>query len=220
MHSACAAGLVQRALKTLARRRRWGWTKDRALSHGTLTHPWVLTRRVDDLIAGPPDGAIAGQLAASALARGAWLAVARQPMKDVVALGLATSADEQQALLEAQVNPLLASPAGFVAGSSETLCLDADWRAVNVRRLMCLLRRAALKRGATYVFEPNGDTLRRTVERAFEAMLDQLLRRGAFAGRSSAEAYRVDVSDALNTAARRDAGQLRIDLKVAPCAAR
>ena len=152
-----------------------GLDESRALSHGTLTHPWVLTRRVDEPIAGPPDGAIAGQLAASALARGAWLAVARQPMKDVVALGLATSPEEQQALLEAQLNPLLASPLGFVAGSSETLCLDADWRAVNVRRLMCLLRRAALKRGATYVFEPNGDTLRRTVERAFEALLDQLL---------------------------------------------
>lgn len=193
-----------------------GPDEGRALSHGTLTHPWVLTRRVDELISGPPEGAIAGQLAASALARGAWFAVARQPMKDVVALGLATTADEQQALLEAQVNPLLASPAGFVAGSSETLCLDADWRPVNVRRLMCLLRRAALKRGATYVFEPHGDALRRTVERAFEAMLDQLLRRGAFAGRTSAEAYRVDVSDELNTPARLDAGQLRIDLKVAP----
>lgn len=193
-----------------------GADEGRALTHGTLTHPWVLTRRVDELIAGPPDGAIAGQLAASALARGAWFAVARQPLKDVVALGLATTSDEQQALLEAQVNPLLASPVGFVAGTSETLSLDADWRAVNVRRLMCLLRRAALKRGATYVFEPNGDTLRRTVERAFEAMLELLLRRGAFAGRSAAEAYRVEVGDELNTAARRDAGQLRIDLKVAP----
>ena len=193
-----------------------GVDEGRALSHGTLTHPWVLTRRVETVIAGPPDGVIAGQLAASALVRGAWWAVARQPLKDVVALGLATTPDEQQALLEAQVNPLLASPAGFVAGHSETLSPDADWRPVSVRRLMCLLRRAALKRGATYVFEPHGDALRRTVERAFEALLDQLLRRGALAGRSSAEAYRVDVSDELNTLARRDAGQLRIDLKVAP----
>ena len=66
--------------------------------------------------------------------------MANQPLKDVVALGLPASTAERQALLEAQVNPLVASPAGFVAGSSETLCLDADWRAVNVRRLMCLLQ--------------------------------------------------------------------------------
>jgi hypothetical protein len=193
-----------------------GSDETRALSHGTLNHPWVLTRRVDDLIAAPPDGAIAGQLAASALRRGAWIAVANQPLKDVVALGLAASTPERQTLLEAQVNPLWASPAGFVAGSSETLCLDADWRPVNVRRLMCLLRRAALKRGATYVFEPNGAALRRTVERAFEALLDQLLRRGAFAGRSAAQAFRVEAGDEINTPARVDAGQFRIDLKVAP----
>ena len=193
-----------------------GVDESRALSHGTLTHPWVLTRRVDNLIACPPDGAIAGQLAASALARGAWIAVANRPLKDVVALGLAASTDERQALLEAQVNPLVASAAGFVAGSSETLLQDADWRPVNVRRLMCLLRRAALRRGATYVFEPNGPTLRRTVERAFEALLEELLRRGAFAGRSAAQAYRVEVGDEINTEARRDAGQFRVDLKVAP----
>ena len=159
---------------------------------------------------------MAGQLAASALARGAWIAVANRPLKDVVALGLAASTDERQALLEAQVNPLVTSPAGFVAGTSETLLQDADWRPVNVRRLMCLLRRAALRRGATYVFEPNGPTLRRTVERAFEALLEDLLRRGAFAGRSAAQAYRVEVGDEINTEARRDAGQFRIDLKVAP----
>ena len=193
-----------------------GEDETRALSHGTLNHPWLLTRRVDDTIAAPPDGAIAGQLAASALSRGAWIAVANQPLKDVVGLGLADSTEERQALLEAQVNPVWASPAGFVAGSSETLCLDPDWRPVNVRRLMSLLRRAALQRGATYVFEPNGATLRRTVERAFEALLDQLLRRGAFAGKSAAQAFRVEVGDEINTPERLDAGQFRIDLKVAP----
>lgn len=193
-----------------------GADETRALSHGSLIHPWVLTRRVDDLIACPPDGAIAGQLAASAVTRGAWIAVANQPLKDVVALGLPASTAERQALLEAQVNPLVASPAGFVAGSSETLCVDADWRAVNVRRLMCLLRRAAVQRGAIYVFEPNGAALRRTVERAFEALLAELLRRGAFAGRSAAQAYRVVVGDEVNTPARADAGQFHVDLKVAP----
>lgn len=188
----------------------------RAHSHGALHHPWLLTRRVDDLVACPPDGAIAGQLAAGALARGAWLAVANRPLRDVVALGLAAGDDERQALLEAQVNPVVATPAGFVLGSTETLDLDPDWRPVNVRRLMALLRRAALRRGATYVFEPHGDTLRRTVERAFEALLALLFSRGAFAGRSAAEAFRVELGDDLNTPARRDAGEFRVDLKVAP----
>ena len=190
--------------------------EERALSHGTLQHPWLLTRRTDEVAPCPPDGAVAGQLASGALERGAWIAVANRPLADVVAVALAAGTADRQALLEAQVNPVFGSPIGFVLGSAETLVADADWRPVNVRRLMSLLRRAALRRGATYVFEPNGDALRRTVERAFEALLDELFRRGAFAGRRAGEAYRVEVGDAVNTDARRDAGQFWVELKVAP----
>jgi hypothetical protein len=193
-----------------------GNDEQRALSHGALHHPWLHTRRVDTLITCPPDGAIAGQLAASALARGAWFAAANRPLRDVVALNLAASDADRQALIEAQVNPVVSGPAGFVLETTETLALDADWRPVNVRRLMCLLRRAALRRGATYVFEPNGATLRRTVERAFEALLQALFVRGAFAGRSAGESFRVEVGEEVNTPARADAGQFWVELKVAP----
>lgn len=190
--------------------------EERALSHGALQHPWLLVRRTADTLACPPDGAVAGQLAAQALDRGAWIAVANRPLRDVVALKLAASDAERQALLEAQVNPVHASPRGFVLGTAETLTADADWRPVNVRRLMSLLRRAALRRGALYVFEPNGAALRRSVERAFGAMLEELFRRGAFAGSKAAEAYRVEVGDEVNTPARHDAGQFRVQIKVAP----
>jgi len=193
----------------------------RALSHGSLQHAWIYTRRGDasqgaPLIGCPPDGAIAGQLAASALARGAWLAVANQPLKDVVAVSLNPSTAERQALLDAQVNPVWLSPVGHVLGSADTLLNDADWRSVNVRRLMCLLRRVALQRGAAYVFEPNGPALQRTVERAFNALLDGLFQRGAFAGRSVNEAFQVVVGDELNTPQRLDAGQFWVELRVAP----
>lgn len=193
----------------------------RALSHGSLQHAWIHTRRGDarqgnTLIACPPDGAVAGQLAASALARGAWMAVANQPLKDVVATSLNPSADERQALLDAQINPVWLSPIGHVLGSADTLLDDDDWRSVNVRRLMCLLRRVALKHGAHYVFEPNGPALQRTVERAFNALLDTLFQRGAFAGRNVSEAFQVVVGEEVNTPQRNDAGQFWVELRVAP----
>ncbi len=190
--------------------------EQRALSHGTLQHPWLIARKTTGSVTCPPDGALAGQLAAGALDRGAWIAVANRPLRDVVALRLAASGAERQALLDAQVNPIHASPAGFVFGSAETLIADPDWRPVNVRRLMSLLRRTALLRGALYVFEPHGAALRRTVERAFGAMLEELFRRGAFAGSNAGQAYRVEVGDEVNTPARRDAGQLWVQIKVAP----
>jgi phage tail sheath protein FI len=81
---------------------------------------------------------------------------------------------------------------------------------------MSLLRRLALQRGITYVFEPNGAALRRTVERSFEAMLGDLFRRGAFSGARAELAYRVNVGAEINTPQRRDAGQFWVELQVAP----
>jgi hypothetical protein len=193
-----------------------GYDEVRALSHGALYHPWLLTRRVDGLIASPPDGAVCGQLAANAIDRGAWAAVANQALRDVVALTAAGSRDDMQNLLDAQVNLVRASPHGFVLATADTLTPEADWRPIGVRRLMTLLRRLALRRGATYVFEPNGATLRRTVERGFEAVMDELFRRGAFAGANAKTAYRVEVGEQLNTPQRNDLGQFWVELKVAP----
>jgi hypothetical protein len=196
-----------------------GVDEGRALSHGALYHPWLLIRRDEDPIVFPPDGTVCGQLAAGALDRGAWLAVANRPLRDVVAvdaLGTRPSRDERQRLLDAQVNLVLSTPHGFVMSTADTLSGDAAWRPINVRRLMSLLRRLALRRGITYVFEPNGPTLRRTVERGFEAVLDDLFRRGAFAGTRPESAYRVEVGDDLNTPRRRDLGQFWVELKVAP----
>ncbi len=188
----------------------------RALSHGALYHPWLLTQRVDSVIASPPDGAVCGQLAAGAIDRGAWAAVANQPLHDVVALTAAATRDDLQNCLDAQVNLVRSSPQGFVLATADTLTPDADWRPINVRRLLTLLRRLALRRGATYVFEPNGATLRRTVERGFEAVLDELFRRGALAGANAQAAYRVEVGDEINTPHRNDLGQFWVELKVAP----
>jgi hypothetical protein len=196
-----------------------GDNETRALSHGALHHPWLMLRRDTEAIWFPPDGAVCGQLAAGALARGTWIAMANRPLRDCVALsppGMRPSQEQRQQLLDAQVNLLRSAPIGFVASSSDTLAIDSDWRPINVRRLMCLLRRLALQRGVSYVFEPNGAVLRRTVERGFEALLDQLYRRGALAGATAERAYQVNVGDDINTRQRRDAGQFWVELKVAP----
>jgi hypothetical protein len=196
-----------------------GVDETRALSHGALYHPWLTIRRDEEVIAFPPDGSACGQLAAGALDRGAWIAVANRPLRDVVAVdapGTRPSREARQRLLDAQVNLVLSAPHGFVLSTADTLAPEADWRPVNVRRLLSLLRRLALRRGATYVFEPNGATLRRTVERGFTAVLDDLFRRGAFAGGRPEAAYRVEVGDEVNTPSRRDRGQFWVELKVAP----
>jgi phage tail sheath protein FI len=78
---------------------------------------------------------------------------------------------------------------------------------------MSLLRRVAVRRGSPYVFEPNGDVLRRAVERGFTQMLDELFRRGAFAGKGREDSYRLGVNP---TSQDRDAGRLVVEIGVAP----
>ncbi len=100
--------------------------------------------------------------------------------------------------------------------SADTLSDDPDLRPINVRRLLILLRRLALRLGATYVFEPNDDAFRRLVQRGFEALLDDMFGRGAFAGATPATSFQVVTSQALNTPESVDQGHFIVELKVAP----
>jgi phage tail sheath protein FI len=191
----------------------------RALGYGALYHPWPITTEADDptqFRPVPPDGTIVGSVARRALERGAWVAPANDPLRDVIALDHPVERAQLQRLQDAQLNVLRHEPHGFLVLSADTLTDDVDVRPVDVRRLLQLLRRAALLHGPAYVFEPNDDALRRRVQRAFEDLLGLLFRLGAFAGATASEAYRVDVGDPPNNAASIDAGRLIVQLKVAP----
>lgn len=189
------------------------------LGYGALHFPWLLVTnpdRPDELRWIPPDGPTAGVLAKRAAERGAWIAPANVPLRDVVALASDIAADQRLPLLEAQVNGIERTPRGFLALAADTLGTDEELRSINVRRLLQLLRRLALRHGETYAFEPNGDELRRAAQRGFEAVLGALFRVGAFAGRRPDEGFRVVVSDPPNTEASVDAGRLIVELRVAP----
>ena len=191
--------------------------EQRALSFGAIYHPWLVTPSGDvdtpELIALPPDGAAAGIAATRALARGAWIAPANVVIRDIVALSGPLADTDRQAIGEAGVNLVRRDARGFLVLEAQTLSTEPDWRQINVRRLMSLLRRTALRRGQRYVFEPNGDVLRRAVERGFAQMLDELFRRGAFAGKGRDDSFRLVVNP---TSQDRDAGRLIVEIGVAP----
>lgn len=196
---------------------RYGET--RALSFGALYHPWLVSRedeRARTLARQPPDGAAAGVLARRALGRGAWIAPANEPLNGVVALAPPLPESARADLQEAQVNLFRQEPRGFLSLSADTLSTDEDLRPIGVRRLLMLLRRLALRLGATYVFEPNGDAFRRLVKRGFEGMLGDMFSRGAFAGATPETSFRVVTNSELNTPQLADQGRFIVELKVAP----
>jgi hypothetical protein len=186
----------------------------RVPSYGGLYHPWPITG--SNQLASPPDGAVVGVLAANAAARGAWIAPANVPLREVVSLTPAIDPASWLALQQAQVNVLRNDPRGFLVLSAATLSEEPGFEFINVRRLLILLRRLALRRGASYVFEPNGGALRRAVGRGFTALLTDLFRRGAFAGATPADSFAVVTGDGVATDTDRDAGRFVVELRVAP----
>lgn len=182
-------------------------------SYGALYYPWLyasdsgnpqIVRRL------PPDGAAAGIIATRAARLGAWVAPANEPLRDVVQLDRPVGDEWLQALQDAQVNVVRHDPGGFLWLAEDTLTDDPELRPIAARRLLQLLRRAAILWGVRYVFEPDGDSLRRTVRRAFERLLAGMLELGAFAGATASESYQVSVDPPSDDAS------LVVELRVAP----
>jgi hypothetical protein len=193
--------------------------EEHSLSHGALYHPWPVSSgeaRPLALRSMPPEGAACGVMARRARERGAWTAPANEPWRGVVALTPPLPAERWEEFQEARINLVRQHPQGFLTRSSSTLSSDPELQPISVRRLLALLRRAALRLGATYVFEPNDPAFHRLVQRGFETLLGDLFARGAFAGTARDRAFQVSTHGGRNTLSAQEQGQFFVDLKVAP----
>jgi hypothetical protein len=199
-----------------------GLDEQPALGFGALYHPWLATlpesstNRSFELRWSPPEGAMCGLTAELSRREGAWIAPANRPLAGVIALEPVLDPESLDAMISAGLNPVLEQPRGFVPFHSDTLALEDAVRPINVRRLLILLRRLALREGAASVFEPNDDDLRGRVRHRFERVLSDLFVRGAFAGREPRDAFRVGVESAANALRAIERGRLIVELRVAP----
>ena len=196
-----------------------GYGERSAFSYAALYYPWlIVSEDASSLKTIPPDGTACGILALRASTRGAWIAPANELLTGVVALTPAVSRTNWQRLQDAQVNLVRQEPRGFLCLNADTLSDEEedDLRPINVRRLLILLRRLALRLGATYVFEPNSDAFRRLVQRGFETLLGQMFVLGAFAGSTPATSFQVVTDTSINTAQSVDLGRFIVELRVAP----
>jgi len=183
------------------------------LSYAALYHPWLAFTAGNFI---PAVGAICGTMAKHTLEQGAWLSSANQPLAGVVALDPDLEQAAWQRLTLAQINLVRQVPRGFIVFNDDTLSRSTELQAVNVRRLLILLRRLALREGNTYVFEPNDVDFRDKVRQRFERLLSDLYVQGAFTGTSPDAAYRVIVDNSVNTPQSLDLGRFIIELRVAP----
>jgi hypothetical protein len=196
-------------------------SEERTLSYAALYHPWLTTRvkgseGAEEIRLLPPTGAVGGMTAAKAIRHGAWIAPANTPLIDVVSLDPPIDRAGWARLFRRQVNLVRLDPRGFLLLSADTLYPDAELRPINVRRLLILLRRLALREGHTYVFAPNSADLRRRIYYRFDGLLAGLYSRGAFAGATPTEAYQIITDSSVNPQSSVDLGRLIVELRVAP----
>jgi phage tail sheath protein FI len=191
------------------------------LSFGALFHPWPIVRETsgalhDAIWPVSPEGAIAGAIADRTLHSGAWYSVGNQILQGVVSLAPVLGDRAVAMLLAAGINPIAQQPRGFAALASQTPTDLPELGELHVRRLLILLRRLAVREGSDLVFQTNDDALRRLAERKFNALLGRLYVRGAFAGGTHQQAYRVVADASVNQSSGVDLGRFIVELRVAP----
>ena len=179
-------------------------------------HPWVASTLGDSPVWAPPDGAVAGRMAAGALSRGAWIATVGQRLDRAVDVRWHLDVDDVLELRDHRVNSLILDRAKVVVVGNDTLADDRLIAPVTVRRLLIVVRRLVRREGNVLAFENNGPLLWSLVSTRFERLLGEMFRLGAFAGATPAEAFRVICDRGLNPPSSIDAGRLVVELQVAP----
>jgi hypothetical protein len=181
---------------------------------GALYYPWPVNGA--GLLV-PPCGHVAGVYAATDAAHGVARAPAGGVLLDVTDLETGIDAGRQAPLNTAGVNCLRALPArGIRVWGARTVSALPEWRYVNVRRLVLTVCRWTDRNLARAAFEPNTPATRARIRRVLTAYLTQLWDSGALQGATAAAAFQVVCDDSNNTANMRDAGQLFVDISLAP----
>jgi phage tail sheath protein FI len=105
---------------------------------------------------------------------------------------------------------------GIRVWGARTLSRDAEWRHLNVRRLVLTVLRWIDVNMTWAALEPNVPALWARIERELTTYLNTLWRDGALQGDSAAEAFFVRCDAELNPAAGREAGEVVTQIALAP----
>jgi hypothetical protein len=190
-------------------------------SSGVLYAPRVL---VPGAGPSPASGAVAGVYARSDAMRGVWRSPAGLDLPLRGMTGLSVNLDQHAAdrLLGLAINPLLdfPRPPGPVIWGARTIASAQDTtdelRFVAVRRLVLFIERSVGAGVKWAEFEPNDEILWARLVAAVGEFLLGLHRAGALAGSAPGQSFFVRCDRTTMTQADIDAGNIQIEIGVAP----
>ena len=115
------------------------------------------------------------------------------------------------------INCIRAFPGrGIRVWGARTLSSDPAWRYLNVRRLFNFVEESIFEGTQWVVFEPNDQRLWGRVKRTINSFLLRVWRDGALFGATPDQAFFVKCDEENNPPENRDAGQLIVDIGIAP----
>jgi phage tail sheath protein FI len=161
----------------------------------------------------PPAGYVAGLYARIDGRRGVWKAPAgtEATLSGTITLEHQLNDLHSDELNPKGINALRQIPgAGRVVWGARTMVPNSEWRYVPVRRTAIFLRTSIYNGIQWAVFEPNDEPLWASLRASIGGFMETQFRNGAFAGRTSDQAYFVKVDAETTTEIDQAAGVVNI----------
>jgi phage tail sheath protein FI len=188
--------------------------------YGAFYFPWVTVMDpvTDSLVNVPPSGHMAGIWARTDATRGVHKAPANESVRGALNLTYRLTRSEQGVLNDAGVNCLrLFAREGIRVWGARTIADAAsEWRYLNVRRLFNMVEESIAEGTNWVVFEPNDQTLWKSIRRDIGSFLTRVWRDGALLGATPEEAFFVKCDAETNPPDVIDAGQVVALIGLAP----
>jgi hypothetical protein len=165
----------------------------------------------------PPSGHIAGAIAATDLSIGVHKAPANIELAWAQDVTVPVDMAAHGVLNTQGVNVIRTAPGRALSlMGARTVASDPTFRFLNVRRLLCMIRKALSLATRWAVFEPNNPHTRAVVTASIDRFLRQLWTGGALPGATAAAAYQIVCDDTNNPVETQNLGELNVDVAVAP----
>jgi uncharacterized protein len=203
------------------------WRQQTAALSGTARRfaagyaPWIAvtdpTRGGRRIV--PPSGHVAGVYAQTDNAFGVHRPPANVALVGVEDVAEALSARDQEELNPRGINLLRPFPGrGVRVWGARSLSDEPEWRFIHVRRVMSMIQESVEDSTQWTVFEPNDETLRRTLAHSLSVFLRGIWDAGGLKGAVPEEAFFVKCDETNNPRAVVDSGQLICQIGVAVAA--
>ena len=187
----------------------------------TFYFPWILVRDPFNpvgTIAVPPSGHVAGVWARTDATRGVHKAPANETIRGAVGVNYSVTRAEQEELNPIGVNCIrVFGREGVRIWGARTLAAESsEWRYVNVRRLFNMIEESIARSTRWVVFEPNDESLWKSIRRDINAFLLMVWRDGALMGATPEQAFFVKCDADTNPPESINQGRVVIVIGIAP----